>query len=83
MPKFIDYHAKMPEMPPEAVQQMSERIKAGKQDEFGVKPINVLMGSGGQAYCLSEAPDAESVRKAHAGAGGPPPDEVVEVQSLA
>ena len=82
MPKFIDYHAKMPEMPPEAMQQMAERIKAGQTDEFGVKAINVLMGSGGQAYCMTHAPDAEAVRKSHAAAGGPPPDEVVEVQSL-
>ena len=82
MPKFIDYHAKMPEMPPEAVQQMAERIKAGQTDEFGVKPINVLMGTGGQAYCMTHAPDAEAVRKSHAAAGGPAPDEVVEVQSL-
>ncbi len=82
MPKFIDYHAKMPELPAEAVEQMQKRIQAGQEDEFGVKAINVLMGTGGQAYCLTHAPDAEAVRKSHAAAGGPPPDEVVEVQSL-
>ena len=82
MPKFIDYHAKMPEMPPEAVQQVADRIKVGQTDEFGVKAINVLMGSGGQAYCMTHAPDAEAVRKSHAAAAAPPPDDVVEVQSL-
>jgi len=83
MAKFIDYHAKMPEeMTPEIVQQMTEWIKSGQADEFGVKPINVLVGTGGQFYCLTHAPDAEAVRKSHAAAGGPPPDEVVEVESL-
>ena len=83
MPKFMDYHAKMPEMPPEAMQQIAERVKAGQADEFGVKPINLYMGSSGQACCVTEAPSADAVRQSHSAAGAPSPDEVVEVQSLA
>jgi hypothetical protein len=83
MPKFIDYHASMPQMPPEAVQQMTGLIKEGRPDEFGVRPLNVYMGTGGQAYCLTEAPDAEAVIRAHEAKGSSMNRaEVVEVTSL-
>ena len=32
MAKFIDYHTKLPAMPPEAVKGMQANIKAGKGD---------------------------------------------------
>ncbi len=83
MPTFMDYHAKMPEhIPPEVVQQMKDWIKSGQKDDFGVKPINVFVGTGGVSYCLNDAPNAEAVRKSHVGAGGPAPDAVVEVDSF-
>ena len=44
MPKFIDYHAHAPEMPPEAVQGAIAAIKAGKPDEFGVTPALHIKG---------------------------------------
>ena len=83
MPKFIDYHEKLPPMPPEVVEQMKATIQAGQTDEFGVKPINVYMGTGGQAVCMSEAPNAEAVRKAHEAKGIPvDSDTIIEVTSL-
>ena len=83
MPKFMDYHAQMPQMPPEAVQQFAETIKAGKADQFGVVPLNVFIGTGGQAYCLTEAPNADAVCQAHAAVGMDIAKEnVQEVQSL-
>ncbi len=83
MPKFIDYHARMPQLPPEAMQQMVGAIKSGKADQFGVKPLNVYVGKGGQGYCLTEAPSADAVCKTHEAQGihiGK--GEVVEIQSL-
>ncbi len=83
MPKFMDYHARLPQMPPQAITEMTSRIKAGKADQFGVKPLNVFMGTDGRAYCLTEAPDAEAVVKSHQAQGVPlDRHEVHEVKSL-
>ena len=70
MPKFLDYHAKAPELPPEMVQAAIADINAGKADEFGVKPLNAFFSpSTGEAYCYTEAPSAEAVCKAHEAKG--------------
>ena len=83
MPKFIDHHAMTPNLPPEAAQGIAERIKSGQPDEHGVKGLNVFMGKDGTAFCLSEAPDANAVVKAHESAGFPiSRSDVVEVEAL-
>ena len=64
MPTYLDYHETMPPVPPEAMQAVQEAISAGKADEFGVKPLNAIMGAG-QAWCLSEAPNPDAVCKSH------------------
>lgn len=69
MPKFIDYHSKMPEMPPEAFAQMKDAITSGKPDQFGSIPLNVFMGVNGDAYCLSESPSIEALCQSHAAVG--------------
>ena len=68
MPKFLDYHAQMPPMPPETAQQMTEAVRSG-QPINGVKLINIFMGTAGQSYCLTEASNADAVRQAHAANG--------------
>jgi hypothetical protein len=67
--KFLDYHAQLPQMPPEAGQQMAARIQAGQADEHGVRPLNVFIGSDGSGHCLTEAPSAEAVVQAHRSLG--------------
>ena len=69
MPKFLDYHAQMPPMPPEAVQHITEAARAGQPDEFGVKPINVFTGTAGQSHCLTEASNADAICQSHAAKG--------------
>ncbi|MBI4313007.1 MAG: hypothetical protein HY681_14695 [Chloroflexi bacterium] len=69
MPKYIDYHAKLPAMPPQVAQQLASDMKAGKPNQFGVKPINFLMGKDGSGYCLCEAPGPDAVVKTHAAMG--------------
>lgn len=66
----------MPPLPPEAMKQQAERlqqiqaaIKAKRADSFGVTVTNVLMGTNGEAWCLTEAPNAEAVIKSHAANG--------------
>ncbi|MBI2886664.1 MAG: hypothetical protein HYY02_05600 [Chloroflexi bacterium] len=69
MAKYIDYHAKLPPMPPEAVTMMQDVMRSGKADEFGVKAVNAFMSSSGQAWCLTEAPSADAVCKSHQAKG--------------
>ena len=82
MPTFIDHH-EMSDVAPEMAAAIGERIKAGEADENGVKGLNVFLGKDGTAFCLSEAPDAEAVVKAHQAYGfSLDSAEVVEVQSV-
>jgi hypothetical protein len=82
MPTFIDHH-EMSDVAPEMTAAIGDRIKAGEVDEHGVKGLNVFLGKDGTAFCLSEAPDAESVVKAHQAYGfSIGSSDVVEVQSV-
>ena len=82
MPTFIDHH-EMSDVAPEMAAAIGERIKAGDAHEHGVKGLNVFLGKDGTAFCLSEAPDAESVVKAHRAYGfSLDSADVVEVQSV-
>ncbi len=83
MPKFLDHHATMPDIPPEAREGMADRIRAGETDEFGVRGLNVLLTTDGEGYCLTDAPDAEAVVKSHEALGFPlRRDDVVEVETV-
>ena len=82
MPTFIDHH-EMSDVAPEMAAAIGERIKAGAADEHGVTGLNVFLGKDGTAFCLSEAPDAGAVVKAHQAYGfSLDSADVVEVQSV-
>jgi hypothetical protein len=82
VPKFIDHH-EMRDVAPEMAQGIAERIKAGERDEHGVKGLNVFLGKDGTAFCLSEAPDADAVVRAHEAVGfALDQSDVVEVESV-
>ena len=82
MPTFIDHH-EMSDVAPEMAAAIGERIKAGEADDHGVKGLNVFLGKDGTAFCLSEAPDANAVVKAHQAYGfSLDSADVVEVQSV-
>lgn len=82
MPRYIDYHEKLPDLSQEAVAQIQSDIRASRGDAHGVVPIDVYIGAGGQAYCVADAPSAEAVRRSHQ-AKGLSAGDVVEVTSLA
>ncbi|MBI2321207.1 MAG: hypothetical protein HYU88_03730, partial [Chloroflexi bacterium] len=64
-------------------EQMSTWIQSGQPDEFGVKPLGIFMGTTGQGWCLSEAPNADAVCRAHEAKGVPlPRGDVHEVMTL-
>jgi hypothetical protein len=82
MPRFIDHHPTNPNLPPELVTLIRQRLQSGERDEFGERGINVFIGAE-QTYCYTEAPNAEAVRRSHAALGiilGP--EAIVEVQVL-
>ena len=64
MPRFLDHHTMSGALPKEAVDMIRSAVKAGKADQFGVKPIDVLIAQG-ETYCISEASNAEAVIKSH------------------
>ena len=67
MPLYIDFHAKMPPLPPGALEEMKKGL--GKADKDGVKAVNAYLTADGQGYCISEAPNADAVCKSHAAKG--------------
>ena len=82
MPRFVDYHAKMPEVTPEMAQMMQERIRSRKADEFGAVAVEIYMGKG-EAFCVTDAPNAQAVVKSHTSKGFPLDfKEVHQVSSL-
>jgi hypothetical protein len=82
MPRFLDHHATNPNLPPEVVTVIRQRLVSGERDEFGERGINVYIGSR-DTYCYTDAPDAEAVRKSHAVLGIIlAPENVQEVQPL-
>ncbi|MSQ26475.1 MAG: SRPBCC domain-containing protein [Dehalococcoidia bacterium] len=52
-------------LPEPAMAQVSANLKAHKTDAFGVTAVNLFMGSNGEAYCMTEAPNADAVKKSH------------------
>lgn len=67
MPLYIDFHAKMPQLPPDAIEKMKATI--GKPDALGVKNINAYLTRDGQGYCITEGPNVDAVCKHHEAAG--------------
>jgi uncharacterized protein DUF4242 len=82
MPQFIDHH-EMSDVSPELAEGIAQKIKEGQADEHGVTGLNVFLGKDGTAYCLSDAPDADAVIKAHEAFGfSLSRSDVVEVESV-
>lgn len=69
MPLYIDFHEKMPPLPPDALDKMKEQI--GTTDGEGVRSIGAYFTTDGQGYCVTEAPDADAVCRSHQRKGLP------------
>jgi hypothetical protein len=82
MARFIDRHPTNPNLPPEVLTIIRQRLQSDAPDEFGDQGINVFIGVN-ETYCYTEAPDAEAVRKAHEAIGVfLEPDDIAEVLVL-
>lgn len=66
MPMFIDTHANTSDLPAELRKKISDRVKSGEKDKFGVVDKGVIIDKEGRKlHCVLDAPDAEAVRKHH------------------
>ncbi len=65
MPKYIDYHKKLPPLPPEAVKMMKDKLGSKKADQFGVVALSSFITKDSQGWCVTEAPNADAVCKSH------------------
>jgi hypothetical protein len=82
MPQYLDHHPTNPNMPPEIVAQIMQRLDSGQPDEFGERGLHVFIGAE-QTYCHTDAPSVDAVRKSHEAIGITlEPRDVVEVQVL-
>ncbi len=78
MPEFMDVHTGMAGITPDALSQ-AHQADLDIQDEEGVNFKHAWADPDtGTVFCLSEAPDAEAVRRIHVRAGHPA-DQVYEV----
>ena len=82
MPIYLDHHKPPQGITPEGVKLIVADIKAKKVTN-GIRPINGFIGKN-DAWCLTEAPNAEAVHKLHEAAYKQKlgPGDVIEVQSL-
>ena len=82
MPHYLDHHPTNPNMPPELVTQIIQRLNSGQPDEFGERGLHVFIGPE-QTSCHTEAPSVDAVCRSHQALGiDLDPQAVVEVQVL-
>ena len=71
MPEFMDVHTSMKGVTPEALRE-AHQADVAIQGEENVNFKNAWADpDSGMVFCLSEAPDAESVQRIHSRAGHP------------
>jgi class 3 adenylate cyclase len=79
MPLFMDVHPGLGDATPEDVAE-AHRHDLAIQDDFGVKFLSYWFADPqGKAFCLVEAPDADSAVACHKAAHGLMPHEIIEV----
>ena len=81
MPLFMDVHQKLPEGATAEDVAKAHAADVATQDKYGVKYLKYWVDEGnGKAFCLVEAPDAETAATVHKEAHGLVADEIFEVQ---
>jgi hypothetical protein len=69
MPRYIDFHAKMPALAKADIDGMKANL--GKKDQYGVTSVGALFTTDAQAYCISDGPNADAVCRSHMAKGVP------------
>ena len=80
MPLFMDVHQSLPEGATADDLFKAHEADLATQGKYGVKYLNFWGDpAGGKAFCLVEAPDAETATKVHREAHGLLADEIYPV----
>lgn len=78
MPTFIDTHANTTDLPPELRKMVSDRVRSGEKDKFGVVDKGVIIDKEGRKlHCVLDAPDVDAVRKHHEALNVPVASETI------
>jgi Protein of unknown function (DUF4242) len=81
MPLFMDVHQKLPEGATAEDVAKAHAADVATQDKYGVKYLKYWVDEGnGKAFCLVEAPDAETAATVHKEAHGLVAEDIFEVQ---
>ena len=80
MPLYMDIHEKLPEGATVADVAKAHQADIAKQGEYGVNYKSYWVDEkAGKAFCLVEAPDAETAARVHKEAHGLVADHIFEV----
>lgn len=81
MPLFMDVHEALPEGATAADVANAHEADLATQGKYGVSYLRYWVDEGqGKAFCLVEAPDAETAAKVHREAHGLVADRIFEVR---
>lgn len=78
MPVYIDTHENTTEFPPGLRDKVTERIRQGNEDDFGVIDRGILIDhEGNKMHCVLQAPDVDAIRRHHEALDVPLDEETV------
>lgn len=81
MPLFMDIHDKLPEGATAADVAAAHEADVATQGQYGVTYVKYWVDEEhGRAFCLVDAPDAETAARVHREAHGLVADRIFEVQ---
>ena len=80
MPLFMDVHHSLPDGTTAADVAGAHQADLGVQEQYNVKYLNYWVDpTAGKAFCLVDAPDAETAHRVHREAHGLVADEIYPV----
>lgn len=78
MPTFMDTHANTTDLPAELRKKVTDRVRTGEKDQFGVVDKGIIIDKEGRnLHCVLDAPDVEAVRKHHEALNVPVASETI------
>ena len=66
MPIYMDTHDETTELPAELRKKVTDRIRNGQKDDFGVIDRGIIIDrEGRKMHCVRDAPDVDAVAQHH------------------
>lgn len=67
MPIYMDTHEETTDLPAELRKKVTERVRNGEKDSFGVVDRGIIIDRDGRKlHCVLDAPSVEAVKQHHA-----------------